>query len=183
MYFLIIDVPVPILTWWGRNWYLPLVTWSKFHRSVMFSFENNFHAAVKLQSIGVLMYAVCYLCPAPNPASHLIFIHKFRISELFCYEHYVYHDTDACCQPGRNMFYHSSAPFLSPAMWLPRRCCQPGQCCGSEIIFFSDPAPTFQGISDPAPDPISVPAKFLSKEAKSNFFYKTAAQILVFRFW
>ena len=33
------------------------------------------------------------------------------------------------------------------------------QCCGSEIIF-SDPAPapTLQGISDPAPDPISDPA-------------------------
>ena len=32
-------------------------------------------------------------------------------------------------------------------------------------LFFSDPDPTFQEISDPDPDPISDPNKFISKEA------------------
>ena len=47
-------------------------------------------------------------------------------------------------------------------------------------LFYSDPDPTFQEISDPAPDPIPTPypTLFLSKEAKAKFFNKTAAQIL-----
>ena len=32
-------------------------------------------------------------------------------------------------------------------------------------LFFSDPDPTFQEISDPAPDPISDPTLFISTEA------------------
>ena len=47
-------------------------------------------------------------------------------------------------------------------------------------LFFSDPDPTFQEISDPAPDPISDPTLLISKEAKPKFLIKTATLILIF---